>query len=146
MADIFKPEKRSEIMSNIRAHGSKPEERLYRLVRVILGHRWRIDRNVETLPGRPDVVVPSLRLILLADGCFFHMCPKHGRIPDTNTQYWKPKLERNVERDRQNREALRRRGYAVWRVWEHDLRGTRLERIERLLEWALPRRVNQVRR
>ena len=92
MADIFTREKRSAVMANIRAHGSKPEERLYRLVRGVLGHRWRIDRNVEGLPGRPDVIIPSLRLVLLADGCFFHMCPQHGRIPDSHREYWAPKL------------------------------------------------------
>lgn len=132
-------------MANIRAHGSKPEEQLYQLVRAILGYRWRIDRNVESLPGRPDLVIPSLRLILFVDGCFFHVCPLHGRIPETNREYWEPKLLRNVQRDRETRQELRLRGFKIWKIWEHDLRGARLERVERVLEWALPRRVRQIR-
>jgi DNA mismatch endonuclease (patch repair protein) len=67
MADIFTPEKRSEIMSRIRSTGTTPETRLWVLVRAALGRRWRIDRNVRTLPGQPDVLIPSLRLAVFAE-------------------------------------------------------------------------------
>lgn len=87
-----------------------------------LDGRWRIDSNVRELPGRPDVVVPSLRLAIFVDGCFFHRCPQHGRIPDSNVEYWKPKLEGNTVRDARDRRKLRRMGYAVWRFWEHDFK------------------------
>lgn len=122
VADIFDEEKRSEIMSRITSSGTKPEERLYAIVRSILGHRWRIDTNVRELPGKPDILIPTLSLVLFSDGCFFHRCPEHGRIPDTNQEYWEPKLKNNVERDRNNRAELRRRGFTVWRFWGHDLK------------------------
>ena len=142
MADIFDPRKRSEIMSRIRSTGTKPETALYEMVRAILGHRWRIDRNVSGLPGQPHVVVPTLSVAIFADGCFFHHCPQHGRIPDTNRDYWGPKLERNVRRDRRNRKRLRSLGYSTWRYWEHDFSAKNFEATKRILEGRLRRRVN----
>jgi DNA mismatch endonuclease (patch repair protein) len=128
MADIFSRAKRSEIMSRIRSRGTGPEQQLYALVRKILGWRRRVELNAPGLPGQPDVVIPSLRLAIFADGCFYHGCPRHGHVPKSNVAYWEPKIARTLERDRRNRSALRRQGYAVWRVWEHDLRTTILPR------------------
>jgi DNA mismatch endonuclease Vsr len=49
-------------------------------IQAVMGHERRIDRNVTTMAGRPDVVIPSLRLVIFADGCFFHACcPSAGR-------------------------------------------------------------------
>jgi DNA mismatch endonuclease (patch repair protein) len=122
VADVFTSEKRSKVMSGIRSSGTQPEERLYQAVRTYLGHRWRIDRNRKDLPGKPDVVVPTLRIALFADGCFFHHCPVHGRIPDSRQEYWAPKILRNVERDRATETDLREHGFEVWRIWEHELK------------------------
>ena len=91
MADIFNVAKRGEIMSQIRSAGTIPEKRLYVLVREALGFRWRIDLNARALPGQPDLFVPSLRLVLFADGCFYHSCPRHGHQPKSNRKYWLPK-------------------------------------------------------
>jgi DNA mismatch endonuclease (patch repair protein) len=133
MADIFSSGKRSQIMSRIRSSGTKPEVHLHAVIQKILGKRRRIDLNVMNLPGCPDVVVPSLKLAIFADGCFYHGCPKHGHTPKSNDHYWGPKLTRNLQRDRVSRRKLRFMGYSVWRVWEHDLRPARLERtINRL--------------
>ena len=122
MADIYSPAKRSRIMAAIRSTGTGPEQRLYETVRAALGHRWRIDRNVRTLPGQPDILIPSLRLAIFLDGCFYHCCPRHGHLPKSNRGYWAPKLARNVRRDCVNRRALRRMGFGVWRIWEHAAR------------------------
>lgn len=112
-------------MSRIRSTGTKPEAVLYDMAREALGPRWRIDRHRSDLPGRPDIVIPSLRLAVFVDGCFFHHCPQHGRIPDSNRSYWEPKLAGNVARDGRNRRALRRGGWSVHRFWEHDLKTVR---------------------
>jgi DNA mismatch endonuclease (patch repair protein) len=128
MADIFSASKRSEIMSQIRSVGTTPERRLYVLVRETLGARWRIDLNTRALPGQPDVFIPSLRLVLFADGCFYHGCPRHGHQPKSNRKYWLPKLARNRKRDSENRKALRAMGCRVWAFWEHELRGKELEK------------------
>jgi len=142
MADVFTPEKRSEIMSRIRSSGTTPESRLCAAVREALGRRWRIDMNVRTLRGQPDVVVPGLRLAIFADGCFYHGCPEHGHVPKSNVGYWLPKLVRNRRRDRASRRALRRMSFAVWRLWEHELRGRRMARTQLVLARRLKARLD----
>jgi len=142
MADVFTPEKRSEIMSRIRSSGTTPEARLYASVRQALGGRWRIDKNVRTLPGQPDVVVPSLHPVIFADGCFYHGCPEHGHMPKSNLDYWLPKLVRNRRRDRTNRRVLRRMGFAVWSFWEHELKGRSMTRTHLVLERKLKARLD----
>lgn len=141
MADIYSREKRSEIMSHIRSAGLKPEQKLYTIIRDVIGHRWRIDCNDTGLPGKPDIVIPSLALALFADGCFFHSCPLHGHIPKSNQQYWKPKLDANRRRDMSNARHLRKLGYAVWRIWEHDLKGQRAKVTAKRLTLRLNSRI-----
>jgi DNA mismatch endonuclease (patch repair protein) len=133
MTDIFDVKKRSEIMSKIRSIGTTPERRLYALVRESLGGRWRIDLNVRGLPGQPDIHIPSLRVVLFADGCFYHGCPLHAHYPKSNRNYWIPKLTRNRRRDLANRKVLRAMGYRVWAIWEHKLRGKEFERTRRVI-------------
>lgn len=141
MPDIFDPKKRSQIMSRIRSTGTTPEALLHQVVRLSLGHRWRIRRNARDLPGQPDIVVPTLSLAIFADGCFFHQCPEHGRIPDTNRAYWESKLAGNVRRDAESSEKLRTLGYSVWRYWEHDFRGKSLRTTQEEIGHRLTRRV-----
>jgi DNA mismatch endonuclease (patch repair protein) len=140
MTDVFDRAKRSQVMSRIRSKGTSLEETLYRLIRQSLGSRWRIDRNVQSLPGQPDVVIPFLRIVVFAHGCFYHCCVRHGHLPKSNTEYWAPKLESNCRRDRRSRRRLRALGFSVWTIWEHDLEGRRLQRtcliIGRRLEKA----------
>ena len=137
MADIFTSAKRSQIMSRIRSSGTTPEMLLHSCIRQILGGRWRVDKNVRDLPGQPDVVIPSLRVALFADGCFYHSCPQHKHLPKSNESYWIPKLQRNIDRDRLSRNALRRMGFTVWSVWEHDLKKTTTEKTVRRLQRRL---------
>lgn len=145
MADMFSSTERSELMRRIRSSGTKIEVRLHELVRAALGPRWRIDQNARDLPGVPDILVPSLRLAIFADGCFYHSCPTHGRPPKSNRGYWVPKLARNVRRDRRSRRALRVLGYAVWRFWEHDLTGRAVAKTLLALEHRLAKRKRDVR-
>lgn len=140
--DVFDAKKRSEVMSRIRSSGTKPEERMHSLLVSILGRRRKIIRHSSALPGRPDFLIPSLNLVIFVDGCFYHNCPKHGRFPETNQDYWIPKILRNVRRDARNRRKIRALGYAVWRAWEHDLKGRSLDRTERIYERRLLRRVH----
>jgi DNA mismatch endonuclease (patch repair protein) len=137
LTDIFTPAKRSAIMSRIRSNGTIPEAKLYEIVRESIGKRRRIERNVRDLPGQPDFVIPSLRLAIFADGCFYHGCPKHGHTPKSNSEYWLPKLIRNRLRDKRNRAALRKMGYRVWTVWEHCLKDGRLENTGKRLKQRL---------
>jgi len=72
--------------------------------------------------GRPDFVFPASRVALFVDGCFWHGCPKHYTKPKNNRAFWKRKLDANHARDRQVNRELRRKGWRVLRIWEHDLR------------------------
>lgn len=85
-----------------------------------LGLRFR--KNARPGPGLPraDLLFTRVRLAVFVDGCFWHRCPEHGVSPRTNSNYWKPKLDGNVARDRRNDQALEEAGWNVLRVWEHE--------------------------
>ena len=124
-------------MAKIRSTGTTPEARLFDLTLAVLGRRRKILRNAVDWEGTPDIVIPSLNLALFADGCFFHGCPQHCRIPATNREYWERKIARNRQRDRSSRRWLRSRGVSVWQFWEHDLKPSRSEHAAKRLERAV---------
>ncbi len=89
---------------------------------------------------RPDFVFPTQRVAVFVDGCFWHQCPKHATMPATNRSWWRSKLIANVERDARNTRLLRRRGWSVLRIWEHDVKADPL-RCGRRIARAVERRV-----
>ncbi len=105
-----------------RRRDTRPETALRSALHA-LGLRYRVDSPIR-LPGRrpvrPDIVFTRTRVCVFVDGCFWHCCPVHGVEPTRNVGYWGPKLARNVARDRAVDEALRREGWIVLRVWEHE--------------------------
>ena len=107
-------------MSAIRSRGTKPELQLAEMLQSMFPRRRMILHP--GLPGKPDVYLPGLKLVLFADGCFWHACPKHGRHPEDNADYWGPKLARNRRRDRRTVRELRGRGFLAVRIWEHEIR------------------------
>jgi DNA mismatch endonuclease (patch repair protein) len=118
-------------MSRIKPYGTEPELRMLALL-----ERWLPDVEIVQQPkglvGKPDFLVPSLKLIIFVDGCFFHKCPEHYVEPVQNADYWIPKIEKNVRRDRSNRRELRRSGYRIIRIWEHDLKGKKIKGRDRI--------------
>jgi DNA mismatch endonuclease (patch repair protein) len=95
------------------------------------GLRFRKDMPLR-VPGRvvrPDVVFTRARLAVFVDGCFWHACPVHGNQPRVNTEYWQPKLARNVARDRAVDSALQEAGWRVVRAWEHEPSATVADRV-----------------
>ena len=117
--DSISPSRRSEIMSRIRSSDTRPEMQVRRLLHR-LGYRYVLHRR--DLPGVPDLVFPSRRKIVFIHGCFWHQHKGciDGRIPKSRVSYWKPKLRRNVERDRRSISKLRHGGWKVMLVWECD--------------------------
>lgn len=95
---------------------------------------------VGTVTVRPDVVFPRLRVAVFMDGCFWHSCPWHGTRPQRNSDYWLPKLDRTVRRDRLVTNALSEHGWAVIRLWEHELRGDSTTAIEQIVSVVNERR------
>lgn len=132
MTDVFTPEKRSKTMSNIRGRGNLSTERKFiGLLRENHISGWR--RRYK-LYGHPDFVFPKLRVAVFLDGCFWHMCPQHCRIPDSNRGFWLAKLEGNVKRDADVNEQLSKKGWTVLRIWEHELlKKRRPELLSRIL-------------
>lgn len=132
MSDNHTPEQRSYNMSRIRSTGSKPEE----LVRKYLfsqGFRYR--KNVRSLPGCPDIVLPKYKTVIFVHGCFWHMhdCGRF-RWPNSNIEYWKPKLLRNVERDQGNYNKLQSAGWKVLVIWECELKKNSFEKTMKQLQ------------
>jgi DNA mismatch endonuclease (patch repair protein) len=86
------------------------------------GARFRVNLLVclDGLSVRPDVVFTRRKLAVFVDGCFWHGCPEHGNVPRRNSEYWRPKLERNDRRDRLVNEHLLACGWEVLRAWEHE--------------------------
>lgn len=124
MADVFTKAKRSEVMSRIRGKGNaSTEQRMIKLFREQGIKGWR--RNWP-LPGKPDFTFPKQRIAVFVDGCFWHRCPNCYHKPATNAEFWEKKIGRNVERDKEVNRDLKKRGWKVVRVWEHELgeRGT----------------------
>jgi DNA mismatch endonuclease (patch repair protein) len=109
-------------MRAIRRTGTKPELAL-RSALHRQGYRFRKDYRLDLASGtrvRPDIAFTARRVAVFVDGCFWHVCPEHGRDPTVNEWYWAPKLRRNMERDRAADAALAAAGWQVVRVWEHE--------------------------
>jgi DNA mismatch endonuclease (patch repair protein) len=119
-------------MRSIRGHGNKGTElKLITIFRAASIKGWR---RGSKLPGKPDFVFPSLKTAIFVDGCFWHGCPKHGNSPKTKTSYWLAKITGNKARDRRVNRLLRAKGWAVVRVWEHELAKRNTERLLKRLE------------
>ncbi len=131
MADIISKRKRSEVMSKIRSRGNKDTE--LALMKLFRQHRITGWRRHQEVFGKPDFLFRRNRLALFVDGCFWHGCPRCYRRPKSNRKFWDAKIARNRERDRQVSRELRRLGWRVVRIWEHDLAKKELACIRKLL-------------
>src|SRR5512146_2866358 len=124
-------------MSRIRGKNTKPEV-LLRSALHRSGFRFRLhDRR---LPGRPDIVLPRYRTVIMVHGCFWHRhqgC-RFAYVPKTRVAFWREKFARNVERDRRTGNALRKLGWHVLTVWECKLRNP--QRVMSVIETALKHR------
>jgi DNA mismatch endonuclease (patch repair protein) len=131
--DIFSKAERSRIMSRVKSSGNKSTEAAFITLmteRGITG--WR--RHLPIF-GKPDFVFRKTRIAVFIDGCFWHGCPKHCRMPATNRDYWERKIGRNLERDKKVKRELRKAGWTVVRIWEHELKdGTVSRKLKRIAE------------
>ncbi len=134
MPDVFTKSKRSEVMSLIRSRGNKDTElKLARLFRANGINGWRRHQPVF---GKPDFVFRKLQLALFVDGCFWHGCPKHATKPKNNAAFWQNKLAANKARDLLVNRTLRKAGWRVLRIWEHELERKHLPKALRKLRAA----------
>ncbi len=119
MIDMFTKEKRSEIMSKIRSKDSKIEV-AFRKALWKEGFRYR--KNVKSYFGKPDLVLKKYKTVIFIDSCFWHGCKKHCKLPATNKKFWKEKIERNRQRDKEVNKHYKKIGWNIIRIWEHDLK------------------------
>ena len=121
MADVHSPETRSFNMSQIKGKNTKPEELVRR---YLFSHGFRYRKNVSTLPGKPDIVLPKYKTCIFVNGCFWHKhegC-KYFVWPKNNAEFWKKKITGNVERDLRQQNELRLLGWNVLVIWECELK------------------------
>lgn len=121
--DTLSPRERSERMGRVRGRDTKPELLVRRLVHQ-MGYRYRL--HGKGIPGKPDLVFRSRRKLIFVHGCFWHRhkgCPL-CRWPKSKLDFWKPKLERNRQRDRDNQRRLTEQGWSFLVLWECQLKDT----------------------
>lgn len=116
------PLTRSEIMSRVKGKDTKPELVIRRAL-FARGYRYRLhDRR---LPGKPDIVLKKYNAVIFINGCFWHghkMC-RRSKLPSTRKEYWRTKIERNVERDQESIKSLSDSGYRILIIWGCGLEG-----------------------
>lgn len=121
MPDVVDKETRSRMMSGIHGKDTRPEL-LIRHGLHAMGFRYRL--HAEQLPGKPDLVFPKYRAVIFVNGCFWH---GHGchlfRWPSTRHEFWRNKIGRTIERDKENIADLMNAGWRVLRIWECAIKG-----------------------
>ena len=120
MADVFTPEKRSEVMSKIRGRGNKDTE--IALIHVFREYHISGWRRNQPVFGKPDFIFPKKKVAVFVDGCFWHGCPEHSTSPKNNSEFWEKKLGANKKRDKLVNQELLKDGWVVIRIWEHELK------------------------
>ncbi len=135
-AGFYTTERVSQIMRKIRTTDTQPEV-AFRKALWHAGLRYR--RNYKLLTGKPDIVFVRWRIAIFIDGDFWHghdWAEKQGNIK-TNRDYWIPKIERNIQRDREVDAALEQAGWLVLRIWEYEIKhhlGAALYRVLKAVE------------
>lgn len=137
MSDVHSKKVRSYNMSQIKSKDTKPEI----LVRSFLfKNRFRYRLHVKSLPGKPDIVLKSLKTVVFVDGCFWHghrNC-KYNVLPKTRTEWWLNKINKNKENDAIKRKELKLQEWNVVSIWEcelkHDKREKTLSRLFKALQ------------
>lgn len=121
MADVHSKATRSYNMSRIKGKDTKPEMLVRRYLHAH-GYRYRL--HVKDMPGKPDIVLPKYKTVILIHGCFWHGhegC-KYYVVPKTRTQWWLNKINGNIANDTKADELLIKEGWKVITLWECDLK------------------------
>lgn len=147
MADVHTPEQRSYNMSRIRGKNTRPEE-LVRRYLFAQGFRYR--KNDARFPGKPDIVLPKYKTVIFVNGCFWHAhegC-KYFVWPKSNVDFWKRKINGNIQRDLRNNQLLSEQGWNVIVIWECQLKKSTFdETLQHLVGQIkiLPNHINKLK-
>jgi DNA mismatch endonuclease (patch repair protein) len=116
-------------MQSVRRKGTQPENRIYE---ELLRRGLQLNtstRPISEIRVTADLVFPSEKLSVFIDGCFWHRCPDHFKLPLTNRDWWEEKVSETVRRDRRQTAKLNDAGWSVVRVWEHENPSEAADRI-----------------
>jgi DNA mismatch endonuclease, patch repair protein len=123
MSDNLKPEDRRRTMQAVKSKGTQLERRLFAMLAGMRLRGWK--KNDASIIGKPDVAFLSQHIAVFIDGCFWHGCPRCRRtLPKTNREYWERKIQRNVALAKSYNRQLRRDGWTVIRIWQHEIADT----------------------
>jgi len=128
-------------MQHNKSKNTKPEKIVRGVLRDLGYPGYRLHRR--ELPGTPDIVYISKRLVIFINGCFWHACKKCGRfkMPKTKKKFWKDKIEKTARRDMKNAKLLRADGWKVIVVWECELEN--MSNLKRRLRYHLAKNCKQ---
>lgn len=116
--DKFGPEVRSKIMKSIKGKGTKIEVMLAKA----LWHKGiRYRKNDRSVFGTPDISIKKHKIAIFVDGEFWHGKDWHENRIDTNKDFWKNKILKNIKRDELVNKTLAEQGWTVLRFWENDV-------------------------
>lgn len=119
MADKFNKETRSRIMAAIRSTNTSPERLVFKELRK---RGIYFQRHYKKALGTPDIAIPSRKIAVFIDGDFWHGFRYPIWKKRLKNRFWEKKIERNRERDKLYHGKLRKMGWRVLRVWEHQLK------------------------
>lgn len=136
MKDPLSKRERSVLMSKVRNSGNQSTElAVESLLRINKIRGWK--KHPKNVIGHPDFFFPATKLAVFVDGCFWHACPKCGRIPKTRVKFWADKIAGNRRRDSRIRRQLSKTGFSVMRIWEHEVSTRNAVRLLRRILRAL---------
>lgn len=118
MTDTLTKEQRRKNMKAIKSIS----ELETRVSRELWKNGYRYRRNTKNLVGKPDISIKKYKVAIFIDSCFWHQCPEHANMPKTNADFWKKKLERNKERDKEVNRNYKENGWNIKRIWEHEVK------------------------
>lgn len=143
MSDKFSKEKRSWIMTQVHSSNTSIEVRVRKW---LFGQGFRFRKNVRSLPGTPDIVLPKYKTVLFVHGCYWHRHPGCSRAttPASNTAFWNAKFTRNVENDKKHIDALVALGWKPIVIWECELKKTIFQNTMERVKTEILSSYNQV--
>jgi len=131
MTDRFTKEQRSKMMKSVRSK-SKLEDQFFS---ILWSKGVRFRRNTKDLFGMPDLSIKKYKIVIFIDSCFWHMCPLHSTLPQSNAEFWEKKLQRNKQRDKEVSEYYLNNHWNLLRIWEHEIKNDLSITVKQTIEF-----------
>ena len=135
MADSLTKEKQNTINADISVYQRKDTKIEVKVRKYLFSKGFRYRKNVTTLPGKPDIVLPKYKTAIFVHGCYWHRHPgcKYAYMPKTNVEFWEKKFSENIANDEKNRLKLETSDWTVITLWECDIKRDFESTMDKLL-------------